>query len=275
MSERVVGLIAGGGRLPVLVAEGLRVAGARVCGVGLRGHYDDQLPARCDDFSIAGVFRIGRWIRVLRRHGVREAVVVGNVSKARMHDPLRVFRQMPDWRAVQIWYRRLRADRRNAAVLAAVADALADNGVTVVDSTTYVPDHLAQEGVMTASGLSDEQEADVSKGWQLLRRLVSLDIGQALAIRHRTVIAIESLEGTDAMIDRAGRLNGQGWTLLKGPSEDHDMRFDVPVIGTATIERLAGAGGGCVALRAGRVIMIDKPAIVAAADRAGIAIVGV
>ena len=131
-----LGLIAGQGRLPALVAAGTRQAGARVCAVGLRDQFDAELPNLCDEFHRAGIAQIGRWIRPLRRAGVEEAVLVGRVAKARMHDPRRLLRQLPDWRALNIWYRRLRHDRRNAAVLAAVADELAANGIKLIDSTT-------------------------------------------------------------------------------------------------------------------------------------------
>ena len=128
---------------------------------------------------------------------------------------------------------------------------------------------------MTGIGASPQHEADIASGWPVLRRLVGLDIGQSIAICRGKVIAVESLEGTDAMIERAGRLNGVGWTLLKSPSDDHDMRFDVPAIGSVTIDRLDRARAGCVALCAGQVIMIDKPKVIEAAEQAGIPIIGV
>jgi DUF1009 family protein len=276
MADRALGLIAGQGRLPMLVATGMKAAGARVCGVGLRGHYDADLPALCDDFDVAGVFRLGRWIKTLRRHGVSEAVLVGRVSKARMHDPLRMLRQMPDWRATKVWFRRLRDDRRSAALLAAVADELQDSGITLIDSTTYIADQLAGEGLLTRVGIEPRQQADIDRGWPVLEQVAELDIGQSIAVCHGRILAVESLEGTDAMIERAARLNGGGgWTLLKAPRRDHDMRADVPAVGEVTIERLAAAQAACLALKAGRVIMIDKPRVIAAADRAGIPIVGV
>ena len=275
MKDHVLGLIAGGGRLPVLVAQGMRAAGARVCGIGLRDHYDPALREQCDHFVVMGFLRLGRWIKYLRRHGIRQTVLVGRVSKARMHQPLRLIRQIPDWRAMRVWYRRLGDDRRNTTVLKALADELRDNGITLIDSTTYITEHLADEGVMTRIRTSAQHDTDISKGWPLLRNVVSLDIGQALAICGGKVLAVESLEGTDAMIERAGGLNGSGWTLLKAPAEGHDMRFDVPAIGLVTIERMARAGAGCLALRAGSVIMIDKEKVLAAAERLGIPIVGV
>ncbi len=274
--QRTLGLIAGGGKLPLLVAVGMQEAGVRVIGIGLRDHYDPALAPLCNQFVVQGVLRISRWIKTLRRAGITEAVIVGRVGKAPlMHQPLRWLRQMPDWRAARVWYRRLGKDRRNNTVMSALADELRESGITLIDSTAYITQHLAHEGVMTRLGTSEQHDADISNGWPMLRRVVSLDIGQSIAICGGQVIAVESLEGTDAMIERAGGLNGAGWTLLKAPAEDHDMRFDVPAIGPTTIERMARARGGCLALSAGRVIMIEKDKVLATAERLGIAIIGI
>ena len=271
-----LGLIAGQGRLPIIVARGMKAAGATICCVGLRDQYDAQLPGACDLFRRAGIVQIGRWIRILRRAGVDRAVMVGRVEKARMHDPLRLIRQMPDWRAVNIWYRHLRHDRRNAALLAAVADELAANGITLIDSTTYILDHLAAPGRMGMVEPSAQAQADIDFGWPLLEKIVALDVGQSIAVRDRDVIAVEAVEGTDGLIERAGVLcRARGWTLLKTSRPDHDMRADVPTIGVDTVHKVATSGGRCIAVGAGRVILIDKPRVIEAADRAKVALVGV
>ena len=271
-----LGLIAGQGQLPLLVASGIKASGRGVCCVGLRDQYDANLPGLCDTFRAAGIVQLGKWIRLLRRWDVSEAVMVGSVAKTRMHDPLKLVRQLPDWRAVRLWYRNLRHDRRTPALLAALADELAANGITLIDSTTYIPDHLAGEGVMGSTQPSPQQNGDIEFGWPLLERIVELGVGQSIAVRERDVIAVEAVEGTSALIERAGQLcRAKGWTLLKTASGGHDMRADVPTIGVETIEQLAKAGAGCVALGAGRVILIDKPKVLEAADRAKIAVVGV
>jgi len=271
-----IGLIAGQGTLPIIVAKGIRAAGRSVACIGLRDQFDPALPALCDRFETAGVVQLGRWIRVARRFGVRDACMVGRVAKARMHDPLKLFRQLPDWRAFNLWYRKLRHDRRSATLLTVLADDLAKEGLVLIDSTTYIPDHMATEGTLTRREPTAEQRSDIAFGWPLLRQVGSLDIGQAIAVRERDVIAVEAVEGTDRMITRAGELcRKRGWTLLKTARPGHDMRADVPTIGVSTIEHLHAAGGGCIAIGVGRVILVDKPAVLAAADRLGIAIVGV
>ena len=271
-----IGLIAGQGQLPVIVAQGMRAAGRRVACIGLRDQFTPELPGLCDEFAEAGIVQLGRWLRLARRFGVTEAVMVGRVAKARMHDPFRMLRQLPDWRAINLWYRKLRHDRRSATLLTVLADDLAKEGLVLIDSTTYIPDHMASEGVLTRRAPTDEQRTDVAFGWPLLRQVGSLDIGQAIAVREKDVIAVEAVEGTDRMIERAGELcRRKGWTLLKTARPGHDMRADVPTIGVSTVEKMHAAGGGCIAVGVGRVILVDKPAVLAAADRLGVAIVGV
>ena len=274
-----VGIIAGQGTLPFLVARGMRAAGREVFCVGLRGQFEPALRAECDAFREAGVLQLGRWVRLFRRAGVREVTMVGRVSKKRMHDPwmaLRALRDLPDWRTANLWFRKLRHDRRSATLLRTVADDLATEGVVLIDSTRYIPEHLATEGPMGRVQPDARALADVAFGWPLLEKVGGLDIGQAISVRERDVIAVEAVEGTDAMIRRSGELcRARGWTLLKTARPGHDMRADVPTIGVQTIEGLAAAGAGCVAVGVGRVILVDRPAVIAAADRAGIAIVGV
>ena len=176
-----------------------------------------------------------------------------------------------------LWYRVLRHDRRNQTVLGAVADELSRHGIELIDSTPlHFRSTWAEPGVMTRRALSSEQQADLDFGWPVLMRMNDLDIGQAIAIKDRDIIAVEAIEGTDAMIRRAGELcRSGGWMLLKGPRPDKDMRFDVPTIGEQTIGNLKRAGAACLAVAAGKVILADKPKVLAAADAAGITIVGV
>jgi len=276
MDERPIGLIAGEGCLPVKVAEGIRAAGRRVACVGLRDQYVPELPGRCDAFKTAGVIQIGRWIRLLRRFGAREAVMIGRVQKVRMYQQWHLLRQMPDWRAARLWFGKLRHDRRSHAILTAVADELAAEGITLIDSTSYIGDQMADEGVMTRRGPTAAERGDIEFALPIVREVAAMDIGQAIAVRDREVIAVEAVEGTNRMIERAGALCRRGgWTLIKLARPEQDMRFDVPTVGLRTIELMREHGGACVAVEAGRVIMAEKAKIIAAADAAGIAVVGV
>ncbi|GAB4193955.1 MAG: UDP-2,3-diacylglucosamine diphosphatase LpxI [Phycisphaeraceae bacterium] len=275
-AERPIGLIAGSGRLPVLEAAGLRAAGRRVVCVAIGDGHDPDLPTLCDQYAKAGILRLGRWARLLRRWGAEQAVMVGAVRKARMYDPFTALKQVPDWRAFRLWYRVLRHDRRSQVLLAALADELQSQGIELIDTTRYIPEHLATVGVMTRTPPSAAQMADIAFGWPILMRMNDLDIGQAIAVKGKDVIAVEAIEGTDGMIRRAGELcRSGGWVLLKGPKPDKDRRFDVPTVGVQTIESLKAAGGACLAVAAGSVILAEKGRVIAAADAAGIAIVGV
>jgi len=271
-------IIAGEGELPRLCAEGARAAGHRVLGLGMRGLFAADFPAACDEFKTVGFLRPGGWIRAARRAGCEDAVLIGRVSKRVMHSKrfrIMLLREMPDLYCLNVWYRRLRFDRRSATLLRTLADDLAERGLVLVDSTTYLPEHLATEGPMTTRVPTAEERSDIEFGRPLLTQVSGLHIGQSMAVRQRDVICVEAVEGTDRMIKRAGELCPRGgWTLLKTAAPDHDMRSDVPTIGLRTIEHAAAAGCSCIALETGRVILADRPKVLAAADAAGIAIVG-
>jgi len=271
-----IGLIAGSGVLPLLVAQGIRAAGLRVVCIGLHDHFHPDLPRHCDRFSRAGVLQIGRWIRLLRAAGARDAVMVGRVKKATMYRPLQLLRQLPDLRTVLLYYRRLRFDRRSPALLAAVAEELAASGVHLMDSTRFIPDHIATEGVMGRTVPTASQQRDIDFGWPILQSVANLGIGQAITVRDCDVIAVEAMEGTDATIDRTAAIcRRMGWTMLKTTHDSHDLRADVPTVGIQTVERIAAAGGRVLALGAGRVIMLQREELIAAADRLGVALVGI
>lgn len=272
-----VGLIAGGGGLPKLIAKNLRAAGHPVHGLGLMGQYDPDLPNLCSSFREAGVLKVGQWGKVLSRQGVHHAIMVGKVDKARlMHDPLRMLKNVPDWRTILIWYKILRKDRRSHALLGAVAGELERWGVALLDSTAPIPDEMSHLGVMTRTKPTTEQAADIEWAWPKMTTLLRLDIGQSIAVRELDIIAVEAVEGTDRMIERAGRLcRTRGWTLIKAARLGHDKRADVPTVGVNTIRTLHAAGAGCLALTAGEVIMLDKDEMIRLADKLGVAIVGI
>ena len=272
-----IGLIAGGGRLPILVARGLSNIGHVVHGLGLSRQYDDDLPAICSSFRDVGLLRVGSWGPALRSMGVRHAIMVGKVDKAKlMHQRWRIVRNVPDMRTFVGWYRHLRHDRRSHAVLRAIAEELDRNGVSLIDSTSPIPDHLSVSGVMTRTQPTLAQEADIDFAWPLLTELLRLDIGQAVAVRERDVIGVEAVEGTDRLIERTGKIcRRTGWTLCKGARAGHDRRSDVPTVGIQTIENLHACGGRCLAIAAGDVIMLDRRDMIKRADELGVSIVGV
>ena len=278
MSEgsQVLGLIAGAGRLPFLVAAGAEKAGLKVVCAGLSGSAEGELSDEVAEYFEVALARPGSWIRKLRKYGVTSTVMVGRVAKTQLFTPFRILRYLPDLRAMKIWYWTLRGrDKRNDTLLCALADELAKGGIILEDSTKYCKEHLADKGLMTKHKPPVGVESDIEFGWGLVKKLGELDIGQALAVKEREVIAVEAIEGTEEMIVRAGRYCKKGgWTLIKVAKPKQDLRFDVPCVGTETIKGLADNGGRCLVVEAGKVIILDKPETLALADKLGIAVIG-
>ena len=272
-----IGLIAGGGDLPIFVAKGLIEMGHEVHGIGLHNQYESHLPELCTSFRDVGLLRMHSWGKRLKRKGVHHAIMVGKVDKAKlMHQRWKLIKNIPDLTTAIAWYTHLRHDRRSHAVLKVVADELDRNGVALIDSTFPIMNQLSEPGVMTSTKPSSNQRADIEFVWPLLTELLRLDIGQSLTVRDRDVISVEAVEGTDRMIERTGNLCRRGgWTLVKGARAQHDRRSDVPTVGVQTLENMHKHGGSCLAIAAGDVIMLDRFAMLEKADQLGIAIVGV
>ena len=270
-----LGLIAGEGVFPLLVARGARAAGRKVVCAAFAGHAWPDLAGEVDRMEWVGVLRFNQWIKVLRREGCEEAVMVGRVAKSQMYDRWRYFRYIPDWRCLRLIWNVWRRDGRPQAILTALVNELSSAGITLIDSTRYCAEHLATAGVMTRRQPTDAQWTDVRFGFDLCRTISRLDIGQSMAVLNRDVIAVEALEGTNAMIERAGQLcRVGGWTLIKVANATQDMRLDVPSVGTTTIEKLAAARAGCLVLEPGKTIILEKPKVLELADRYKIAVVG-
>jgi DUF1009 family protein len=276
-AQNVLGLIAGEGRLPFIVAAGAKKAQLKVICVGLGDNAEPSLANQVDVFYRVALARPGAWIRKLRKHGVTKTVMVGRVAKSRLFTPWRILRYLPDWRAFRIYYWRLRGKNKlTDSLLCAIADELATGGIVLENSMTYCKEHLAAEAVMTKTPLRASVKDDIKFGWQIVKKLGELDIVQAIAVKEREVIAVEAIEGTAEMIERAGRFcKAGGWTLIKASKPNQDERFDVPCVGPDTIRSLAKNRAKCLVVEADKTIIIDKPKTMELADQLGIAIVGV
>lgn len=272
----VLGLIAGEGRLPFLVAAGAKQAGLKVICVYLADNAGRSLANEVDVFYKVAVARPGAWIRKLRKHSANRTIMVGRVAKSRLYTPWRILRYLPDWRAFRIYYWRLRGkDRLDDSFLSALADELASGGIVLENSIMYCKEHMATAGVMTKRPPSTSIEDDIEFGWPIVKKLGELDIGQAIVVKEREVIAVEAMEGTAEMIKRAGQFcKSGGWTLIKTSKPGQDMRFDVPCVGPDTIRSLAENGGKCLVVEADKTIIIDKPETIELADKLGITILG-
>ena len=275
ISDEPIGIIAGAGRLPFAVADGIIASGRKLVIVGISGFANPWLEGLADEFAWVGISRMSKWIRVLKRHNVRKAVMIGSVRKSNMHARFRFLRYLPDLRSAKIWYCKLRHDKRDNPVLLAVAEELAREGIELMSSVEYCQQHLAHEGIMTKLSPSAAAQLDVEFGWKIARASADLDIGQSLAVKERDILAVEAVEGTDAMIARAGALCKKGgWTMIKVARPNQDMRFDVPTVGPQTIKNLAAAKCATLVVEAKKTLIADKPVTLALADKLKIAIIG-
>jgi hypothetical protein len=267
-----LGLIAGNGRFPFLVLDAARGAGHAVTVIAIKEEAFPELEAAAAKEPAAQVHRIslgqlGKCISVLKAAGVDQAVMAGQVKHTKLFADI-----VPDITLMGVL---LRLKSRNTdALISGVADVLRDHGITLVDSTALLAPLLARGGVLTRRAPGDDEARDLELGYRIADAIAALDIGQAVAVKGGAVVGVEAMEGTDALIARAGQLAGPGVVIVKVAKPNQDMRFDVPVVGVATIGALAAARATLLSVDAGKTLMIDGDAVVAAADAAGIAIVG-
>jgi DUF1009 family protein len=261
-----IGLVAGSGRFPVLFAQAAAAAGRSVVAAAHEGETDPQLERHVAKLAWVKLGQLGRIAEVLREAGCREAVFCGGLRKVRLFD-LR-----PDWLGVKV-LAGLRSFGDDAA-LRAIAEALERQGVRVTSPPPLVPELLAPRGPLGGRGLTGEQRSDAEVGFSVARSLGALDVGQTVVVRRGVVLAVEAIEGTDACIARGGAL-AEGAVVVKAFKPQQDARFDVPAVGPETIAAMQAARCAALALEAGKAVVLDREALAAAADRAGIAVEGI
>lgn len=273
-TPRRVGLLAGAGRFPICFAEAARAQGIEVVGVGVIGMASDDLAAACSQYYTTPLARLGRAIRLFKRHHVQQAVMAGKIEKMVLFQPYRILRLLPDFRTLHMWFRYAVRDRKDDTLLLAVIREFERDQITFHSALQYCPELLVKHGFLTKRKPSESQWKDVRFGWQLAKEMGRLDIGQSVVVNDLAVIAVEAIEGTDRCIRRSAELCRRGgFTVVKVAKPDQDMRFDVPTIGTETIKTMHAAGGRVLAIEAGKTIILDEPAVVELADRLGIAVV--
>lgn len=267
--NKTCAIIAGAGSFPFHVAEHARSTGARVIALGIEGWVDAALASHVDAYEEIAIGQLGRLIERLKAHQVRQVVMAGKITKGVLLDPRVRF----DAEAIQALGRA--GGTSVNAVLGAVAARLAQEGIALLDSSTFLQRELCPAGVLTRRRPTPEEDASISVGIGIARHMAALDVGQSLAVKGRVVVAVEALEGTDAMLQRAGQVAGPGCVLVKTASPTQDRRFDLPVIGLTTLEVAAQAGVTCLALEAGSTLLLEKDALIQKADAAGLSIIGV
>lgn len=269
-----IGLLAGAGRFPITFAAKARSLGLPVVCVGIHDAAPPELIGMVDRFYWTGIAKLGRMIRCFRREGVRRVVMAGKVKKSAMHSSWRWLRLIPDWRTIRFWFFRNRKDNRDDSLLLGIIDEFAADGITFESALDLCPELLVNAGILTKRRPSRAEEADIAFGWELAKEMGRLDVGQSVAVKERAVLAIEAIEGTDRAILRAGELCPKGdFTVVKVAKPQQDMRFDVPTVGTTTIESLRQAGARVLAIEAGKTILLDAEETISLADRYGLTIV--
>jgi hypothetical protein len=262
-----LGLIAGNGRFPFLVAASARRAGRRVVAIGIQEETSPELASEVDEIHWVSLGQLGKAIATLRAAGAKEAVMAGQVKHRQIFSGVR-----PDLTLLSVLARL--AFKNTDSLIGAVADVLEKEGITLRPSTELVADHLATEGPMTRRRPSGDEEKDIEYGRAVARHLAAMDLGQTVVVKNRAAVALEAMEGTDEVILRAGRLAGPGTVVVKVAKPKQDLRFDVPVVGPGTLAAMREAGSSVLAVEAGRTLLLDRPALLAEADRDRLAVFG-
>jgi UDP-2,3-diacylglucosamine hydrolase len=266
-----IGLIAGNGRFPFLVLQGARNLGHDVTVVAVKEEaFTDLEPAARDAgaaFHWVSLGHLGKCIKILKAAGIARAVMAGQVKHVKIFSGI-----VPDLTLLSV-LTRLKA-RNTDALISAVADVMRDEGIELIDSTAFLEPLLARDGVLTDRAPDEEEAQDLAFGYRMADAIAALDIGQTIAVKHKAVVAVEAMEGTDEVIARAGHLAGPGVRIVKVAKPRQDMRFDVPVIGIATIQAMRIAGAKALSIDAGRTLVLDGVHVMSSANEAGIAIVG-
>ena len=281
MTDAPLGLIAGNGRFPFLLLDAARAHGRRVVVAAIREETDPALNARAAEDAGTTVYwlslgELSRLIETFQSEGVAQAVMAGQVKHKQIFSSIR-----PDWRLAKLLLN-LRT-RNTDMLLGAIAKVLSDEGIELISSTSFLEPLLAPAGVLTARAPNEQERKDITYGREVATAIAGFDVGQTVVIAGQACVAVEAMEGTDATIARAGALMRtleedastleRSLTVVKIAKPSQDMRFDVPVIGEATIAVMHNAGATCLSLEAERTLIFDRAAVAAAADRAGIAII--
>lgn len=261
------GLIAGNGQFPFLVLDGARKQGVDICVVAINEETDKSLADLAADITWVGIGQLGKMISYFKGHGVSKVIMAGQVKHVQIFSGA-----MPDMRMVKMLWN---LPRRNTdALIGGVAAELAKEGIELIDSTFFVHDQLAAEGVLTKRKPTEIELENIEYGLRIAGEIARLDLGQTIVVRGKACVAVEAMEGTDATIKRAGELANGKLTVVKVAKPAQDMRFDVPVVGLPTIETMIAAGATCLSVTAGKTLIFDRNEMIALADRNKIAIVG-
>ena len=267
-----LGLIAGNGRFPFLALEGARRLGHEVTIVAIRGETSPALATVAKTEPDAALHwvslgQLGKCVAILRGAGVTRAVMAGQVKHTKLFTDIR-----PDFLGMKLLSRL--TTRNTDAVISVVADVLSEHGIELEDSTAFLRPLLAGSGILTSRPPSSDELADLDFGYGLADAIAGLDVGQTIVVKNKAVVAVEAMEGTDAVIERAGALAGPGTSIIKVAKPAQDMRFDVPVVGLPTLTVMGKVGAAVLSLDAQRTLVLDGAQFFTEANARGLTVVG-
>ena len=260
------GLIAGNGKFPFLVVEGAKKQGASLSVVAIKEETDERIEAVAETVVWVGIGQLGKMISFFKREGVGQVMMAGQVKHVQIFSGA-----LPDLRMVKMLWNL--PQRNTDALIGGVADEMQREGIELIDSTCFIQDYLAREGILTKRKPDETEKGNITYGLKIANEIARLDLGQTIVVRAKACVAIEAMEGTDAVIKRAGELAKGKLTVVKVAKPNQDMRFDVPVVGTPTVQTMIQAGATCLCLTARKTLIFDKAEMLALANRNKISIV--
>lgn len=281
MSQTVpVGMVAGWGRYPMVVAQRLKEQGVPLVIAAVRDHADPELEQWCERMEWFGVAKLGGHIRFFARHDVQKVALAGKLFKDKLlYGKGGWWRHLPDWLCIKTFYPHFvtrSRDTRDDSLLSDVCNAYLRRGIEIVPGTDFAPHLLVEEGVLSKRQPTFAEQKDIQFGWSIAKQMGSLDIGQGVTVLDQTVLAVEAVEGTDALIARTGTICPRGgFTLVKVAKPQQDPRFDLPTVGLRTLKLLHQAGGRCIAIEAGKTILVERDEVLSFAADKRIAIVAI
>ncbi|MFA5336044.1 MAG: UDP-2,3-diacylglucosamine diphosphatase LpxI [Candidatus Omnitrophota bacterium] len=265
-----IGLVAGKSDFPVIFAKAAKAKGVYVVAVGIEGETKPEVGAIADKFYWVKLGELSKVLEIFKSEGIKKAIMAGGITKSRIfNEALKI-----DGLMKSILVKAL--DRKDDTLLSMITSTLKSAGVELLDSTLFLEDMLPEAGVLTREAKPvPAQQDDIRFGLSIARQVAGLDIGLSIFVKDKAVIAVEDIEGTDALIKRGGRLAGPGGTVIKVARPKQSMKFDLPAVGPQTILSMAEAKAGCLAIEAKKTLIIDRDETLALADKNGIAVTAV
>lgn len=262
-------MIAGNRKLPLIVAKAMKKGNFYIVAIAIRGDTTGRLKKLVDKIYWLGLNEFRRMFEIFKKEGVTKVIMAGQITPTRLFS-----KELNKDKEIKNLLASIK-DKKTDTIFGAIADKLKESGLELLDSTIFIKDFLPKKGILTKRQLDFSGWEDVYFGLELAKEIAYLDIGQTVAVKHKAIVAVEALEGTDNLIKRAGKISRGGITVVKVSKPRQDMRFDIPVAGLNTIKNLIKAGARCLAIEADKTLFIDKEKSIELADKKGICIVAV